>query len=114
MIHGNYDTYERMRTLQISEPPAARTRSASKENSERDPPEKPRRKRRFPYRKTADIEADIAAAEVKLRETEALLSSADLYKEGRRVKEVMKDFEESKRQLQTLYEQWEEAIELGG
>ena len=114
VIHGNYDTYERMRTLQISDPPPHEPEAQARNTAERDPTVKPRRKRRFPYRKLADIEADIAVAEAKLREMEALLSSADLYKEGSRVKEVMKDFEESKRQLETLYEQWEEAIELGG
>ncbi len=114
VIHGNYDTYERMRTLQISDSSPHQPAALARKGSDRDPAEKPRRKRRFPYRKTANIEADIAAAETKLRETEALLSSTDLYKEGSRVKEVMKDFEDGKRQLETLYEQWEEAIEFGG
>src|SRR5205807_1619820 len=61
VIHGNYDTYERMRALQAEAPArkqpeaeAARAPAASAA------PAKVKRKRRFPYRKVEDLEADIA------------------------------------------------------
>jgi ATP-binding cassette subfamily F protein 3 len=113
VIHGNYDTYERMRTLQKDAPPAAqpaperpvRADSASSEA-------KPRRKRRFPYRKVEDLETEIAGEETRLQELEKLLASSELYRDGGRVKETMQAFEETKASLKHLYEHWEEAVEL--
>ena len=109
-IHGNYDTYELMRT---------QASAAKKEVVEEKPPPpspsrevKPKRKRRFPYRKIEDLEADIAGAETRLQELEKLLASSELYRDGNRVKETMRDFEDTKAALKQLYEQWEEAIEL--
>ena len=57
-------------------------------------------------------EADIAAAETRLREVEQLLASPDLYREGGKVKDVTDEFEALKQKLQQLYEHWEEAVEL--
>jgi ATP-binding cassette subfamily F protein 3 len=71
-----------------------------------------KRKRRFPYRKIEDLEKDIAACETKLRTLEEKLASPDLYREGEKVKDVTQSFEETKVQLQQLYEHWEEAVEL--
>ena len=59
-----------------------------------------------------DLEADIAGQETQLRELEQLLASPDLYRDGDKVKETMRHFEETKVRLQQLYEHWEEAIEL--
>jgi len=47
-----------------------------------------------------------------LQELEKLLASSELYRDGNRVKETMRDFEDTKAALKQLYEQWEEAIEL--
>jgi ATP-binding cassette, subfamily F, member 3 len=111
IVHGNYDTYERMRGVSF---PAE---AASKPEGPPPPPAsertgKPKRKRRFPYRKVADLEADIATHETRLREVESLLASADLYRDGDKVKETMRSFEELKAALARLYEHWEEAVEL--
>jgi ATP-binding cassette subfamily F protein 3 len=71
-----------------------------------------KRKRRFPYRKVEDLEAEIASNETRLRELEQLLASSELYRDGERVKETTRAFEDTKLQLQQLYEHWEEAVEL--
>ena len=76
------------------------------------PPAQGKRKRRFPYRKVEELEADIAAQETQLREVERLLASPDLYRDGERVKETTKAFEDTKARLAQLYEHWEEAVEL--
>lgn len=73
---------------------------------------KTKRKRKFPYRKVEDLEADIAATETELQELEQLLASPELYRDGERVKQTTRAFEEAKAQLQQLYEHWEEAVEL--
>jgi ATP-binding cassette, subfamily F, member 3 len=115
VIHGNFDTYERMRQMQARErsaPRPAQTVSSAREDGPDRAPGKVKRKRQFPYRKVADLEAEIAAEETRLREVEQLLASPDLYRDGQRVKKATKDFEECKAHLQRLYEHWEEAVEL--
>jgi len=110
VIHGNYDTYELMRTQAPAENKEVADEKAAPVSPSRE--SKPKRKRRFPYRKIEDLEADIAAAETRLQELEKLLASSELYRDGKRVKETMGDFEDTKAALKLLYEQWEEAIEL--
>jgi ATP-binding cassette subfamily F protein 3 len=115
VIHGNYDTYELMRAQQeAAEAEAPKKKEAARPVTNNQAPraEKPKRKRKFPYRKVEDLEADIAAAETQLRELEQLMASPDLYRDGERVKQTTKAFEETKGNLQQLYEHWEEAVEL--
>jgi ATP-binding cassette subfamily F protein 3 len=112
VIHGNYDTYERMRTLRNEEEPVRRQEEPARRSAAT--ADKLRRKRRFPYRKVEDLEADIAAAETRLREVEQLLASPSLYREGNKIQETTAEFEQIKRDLQQLYEHWEEAVELNG
>ncbi len=73
---------------------------------------KGKRKRKFPYRKVEELEAEIAATETEIQELEQLMASPDLYRDGERVKETTQAFEEAKEQLKHLYEHWEEAVEL--
>ncbi|MCI0463814.1 MAG: ABC-F family ATP-binding cassette domain-containing protein, partial [Gemmataceae bacterium] len=115
VIHGNYDTYERMRAVQAEAQKEANARkqpAVEKPAAASGPPAKPKRKRRFPYRKVEDLEADIAEQEAGLRELERQLASPDLYRDGERVKETTRAFQEAKVRLQQLYEHWEEAVEL--
>jgi ATP-binding cassette subfamily F protein 3 len=109
VIHGNYDTYERMRTLAAVSP--AR-REKGPDRAAPASPAKAKRKRKFPYRKVEELEADITAAEARLRELEETLASPELYRDGEKVKETTRAFEEAKVRLQQLYEHWEEAAEL--
>src|SRR5207248_8536109 len=69
-----------------------------------------KRKRRFPYRKVEDLEAEIAAEEERLAGLEARMASPDLYRDGDRVKETTRAFEETQARLRHLYEHWEEAM----
>jgi len=117
VVHGNYDTYELMRAQRE----AARAGSPKgNEQSTREsaraggaaPQATRKRKRRFPYRKVEDIEAEIAEHETRLRAVEQQMASPELYRDGERVKETTRTFEETKARLQQLYEHWEEAVEL--
>ena len=114
VIHGNYDTYELMRAQQEAarQETKKKDESAEKSSPSAAPAAKPKRKRQFPYRKTVDIEADIAAAETERAELEKLLALPDLYRDGERVKQTTKAFEDVKVKLAQLYEHWEEAVEL--
>jgi ATP-binding cassette subfamily F protein 3 len=115
VVHGNYDTYEMMRAQQSSA--AAASLRGKKEGPVASAPgtvtaARPKRKRRFPYRKTEELENDIARGEAILKDLEHQLASSELYRDGDRVKQTMRDFESAKAQLQQLYEHWEEALEL--
>ncbi len=110
VVHGNYETYQRLHG-QASSTPAAKAKppAAAAASS---PAAAPRRKRRFPYRKVEELEAEIAAGEAAVRELEARLAAPDLYREGSRVKEITAEFEAAKVRLAHLYEHWAEAVEF--
>jgi ATP-binding cassette subfamily F protein 3 len=117
VVFGNYDTYELLLAQRQAEGRNRKgqdeeAKAPAKSNVGNDPPTGRKRKRRFPYRKVEDLEADIAAAEVRLRTLEQLLASQELYRDGDRVKETMGAFDQTRGQLQQLYEHWEEAVEL--
>jgi ATP-binding cassette, subfamily F, member 3 len=115
VIYGNYDTYERMRLLQAEEAKTGRPTKEARpapETAKATSGKAAKRKRRFPYRKVEEIEAEIAQHETRLAEFEKLLASSELYREGDKVKETMQAFEDTKEKLKNLYEHWEEAVEL--
>jgi ATP-binding cassette subfamily F protein 3 len=119
VIQGNYDRYE---MLAAGEKAVSDQRSAVSHESgeakargrEGPRPEEVRskRKRRFPYRKVEELEADIAREENRLRDLEGLMANPELYRDGERVKQTTSAFEETKAYLAHLYEHWEEAVEL--
>jgi ATP-binding cassette subfamily F protein 3 len=119
VIHGNYDTYEMMRAQQDAarrgeaRKPTAEIRTKSEpQTATGETTAKGKRKRKFPYRKVEELEADIAATETEIQELEQLMASPELYRDGERVKQTTQAFEEAKEQLRQLYEHWEEAVEL--
>jgi ATP-binding cassette subfamily F protein 3 len=117
VIDGNYETYQHLvrrglaqdaratvaegKSLKSS--PAAAKGRAAKE---------PRRKRKFPYRKTPDIEAEIAQREARHEELQQLFSSPAVLRDGSRVKQLKADLDENDAALALLYEHWEEASEM--
>lgn len=114
LVYGNYDTYELIRAARETgtkpepepkrdaAPPAATT------------PGKVKRKRKFPYRKAADVEADIAALEARIAELDAELLTAECYRDAARFQQTMAEVEAARHRLPELYEHWEEAAELNG
>lgn len=112
IIYGNYDTYERMRRLQETEGQEKAKPAPKQEARASTRPAK--RKRKFPYRKVEELEADIAAEETRVRDLERLLASADLYRDGAKVQETTQAFADAKTRLEQLYQHWEEAVELNG
>jgi ATP-binding cassette subfamily F protein 3 len=112
LVHGNYDLYERMRVLQREAGPAKKERPKEEAKAPPRSSKPAKRKRKFPYRKVEELEADIAAAETLVAELEARLASPELYRDGEKVKETTRAFEETKARLAQLYEHWEEAVEL--
>ncbi|MCA9101563.1 MAG: ABC-F family ATP-binding cassette domain-containing protein [Planctomycetales bacterium] len=136
VIEGNYDTYHALaearriggappqrdtgndRAAQAS---AAKKPSAAKSTNDKSSSGKAtsgkassdtRRKRRFPYRKVADIEADIFDREQRLEELHAAFAEPDTHRDGDRVRGIQREIDQLKDALAELYEHWEEASEL--
>jgi ATP-binding cassette subfamily F protein 3 len=112
-VYGNYDTYELLRQSR-EQSAKSNGQPVSREARPSAAPAKVKRKRKFPYRKVPDLEADIAAAEAAITRLEAALQDVDLYKDPPRLKQTMADLEAAKARLPQLYEHWEEAVELNG
>ena len=74
--------------------------------------DKPRRKRKYPYRKLPDIEAEIATHEHRIGEIHALFADETILRDGQRVKELKSELAGHESALPRLYEHWEEASEL--
>jgi len=117
VVYGNYDTYV---LLQANRDSAAKLERVSPERERREVstttarPEKAKKKRKFPFRKTPDIEADIASTERKIAEWEAALTTAEVYRDPPRLRQMMADLEAAKNRLLELYQHWDEAVELNG
>jgi ATP-binding cassette subfamily F protein 3 len=116
VVYGNYDLYRTL-ALQQAQEKTSRVKEKPVEIKPSQPTTdgaKAKRKRKYPYRKVTDLEADIASLEGEIQGMEARLASPDIYKEGAKVKELMADLEDARKKLPLLYEHWEEAVELNG
>jgi ATP-binding cassette subfamily F protein 3 len=65
VVHGNYDTYELLRAEQKAGASGAKASSQAKNGSTKQSATKVKKKRRFPYRKVEDLEAEIAETETR-------------------------------------------------
>jgi len=113
VVYGNYDTYRALAAQQT--PVKGKQKEKVEVVSKTEPTAgaaKVKRKRQFPYRKAADLEADIASLEAEIEEMEAQLILPEVYRDGIRVRELMADLEEAKAKLPVVYAHWEEAVEL--
>jgi ATP-binding cassette subfamily F protein 3 len=120
VVYGNYDTYELLRQArekagETGNATRKHTEAASQTGGGRKPPEQTqKRKRKFPYRKVPDLEADIAKTEKKVADLEAAMQTSEVYKDATRVRDTMNELEATKNKLALLYQHWEEAVELNG
>lgn len=117
IIEGNYDTYQQMLHSPIAPPPAETRKEKSDKTAKPAPSDtkvdaKTPRKRRFPYRKVADLENEIFHRETRLGELHAELALPETHRDGDRVRRVMHEIQLAQEALETLYAHWEEASEL--
>jgi len=117
VVYGNYDLYERLRA-EREKVGESRNAALGARGAEDEKPTatttKVKRKRRFPYKKAADVEADIATLEAKIATMESSLVDSDTYRNPAKLKQTMADLEAARQALPGLYEHWEEAVELNG
>ncbi|MEX2027374.1 MAG: ABC-F family ATP-binding cassette domain-containing protein, partial [Pirellulaceae bacterium] len=129
-IDGNYETYLHFIKRGLAEdaragvgatsasggrqPPDERARGSGVSGGSRPPlaNDKPRRKRKYPYRKLPEIEAEIATREHRIGEIHALFADESILRDGQRVKDLKSELAEHESALPRLYEHWEEASEL--
>jgi ATP-binding cassette subfamily F protein 3 len=117
VVYGNYDLYESLRATREAEEAAERKRKTAptaESKSAATVTTKVKRKRKFPYRKVEELEKEVMEQEELVADLEGRLASPDIYRDADLVKETMTDFDDAKERLKTLYEHWEEAVELNG
>ena len=115
VVEGNYDTYLNLVDSGLAgdvAEDAAPTEDSATNNPKRNRDKPAKRKRRFPYRKVAEIESDIFAQETKIDELHQQLADPDTLRDGERVKTIQAEVVAAQHQLKHLYEHWEEASEL--
>ena len=113
VIEGDYETYQR---LAQQEADAAQAKAA---RGRRPPTPRPtekakgeKRKKKFPYRKAADIEREIGEVEAEVAELEDLLGQPATWRDPVKAREhPAASTKTSRPQLARLYEHWEEALE---
>ncbi len=114
VIEGNYDTYRMLLSKQNGQVPVtqlagqgtpAKKRKPRSQNSEK-------RKRRFPYRKVAEIESDIATCETKIEELHFRLADPAVHRDAPAMMAAKSELADENERLHQLYEHWEEASEL--
>ncbi len=119
VIEGNFETYQNLAASGLTRTDPDSLQRATRKPTHNGPsttstqrPAATRRKRKFPYRKVAELETDIHECERRAEDLHAQLASPDVLRDGRRVKKTVAELDECKRQLEHLYEHWEEATEL--
>ena len=109
VVYGDFETYRRMFTgNQLVE---ADNEGKSGDRAKRQDGEQ-RRKRKFPYRKTQDVEEEIAELETQRDGLTLQLSSLEVVRNGDRTKQIQREIGDLEQQLGQLYEHWEECVEL--
>jgi ATP-binding cassette subfamily F protein 3 len=114
VIEGDYETYQRL-AQQEAESAAQQSRNATPlpSSTGATPAERSdRRKRKYPYRKSADIEQEIAGVETEVAQIEDRLGQPTTWRDPVKAVELQRRHGELKESLASLYEHWEEAVEL--
>jgi ATP-binding cassette subfamily F protein 3 len=115
VIEGNYETYQfqlRQRAAEAHESSRGAASKKAEPAKKKDDGKTERRKRKFPYRKVSEIEAEIFERETKIEELHARLAQPEVLRDGRLVKACQEEVAGEQAKLKLLYEHWEEASEM--
>ncbi len=115
VVEGDYETYQRLakQEAEATAAKAAASAAVPTRTATRPPDDKAeRRRRKFPYRKAAELEAEIAGKESVMAEIERQLSLPETWRDAAKARSVQARHDELKTGLAALYEHWEEALEL--
>jgi ATP-binding cassette subfamily F protein 3 len=128
-VRGNYDAYlhwlkeglavedrGRVGTQNAKNGSQSRTKVTAARNGEaldgRSNRGKAQRKRKFPYRKVADLENDIQGLEAVIAQVHQDMLEPQNLRDGRKMKELQQLLAEKEAKLLEVYEHYEEACEL--
>jgi ATP-binding cassette, subfamily F, member 3 len=115
VIDGNYETYLHFVREGLAAPATSNSKIDQAARATKQPSEsKPKRAWRFPYRKPGEIEEEIIQCEARIEQLHVELSSPEVLRDGRRVKQVQSAIADVQQAVRTLYEHWEEAAERCG
>jgi ATP-binding cassette subfamily F protein 3 len=127
VIEGNYDTYTHFvrqglaaeqgksaAAASVNGRAQARSAPARATASDSSAGQTSKRKRRFPYRKVADLEQEIHEREITIDSINASLIDPAVLRNGDQVRALKLDLAAQQESLSRLYEHWEEAVELNG
>ncbi|MEC9096538.1 MAG: ATP-binding cassette domain-containing protein, partial [Planctomycetota bacterium] len=120
VIDGNYSTYQTLINSGLAKEARVGTEAkaeASVVKSQAKKPDKasnskPRRKRKFPYRKVEEIEVEIAKVELRIETIYSEMTQEEALRDGTVMKGLSDELATRQQSLETLYEHLEEAIEL--
>ncbi|MBR4976212.1 MAG: hypothetical protein IKY61_04090, partial [Thermoguttaceae bacterium] len=73
---------------------------------------KEKRKRKFPFRKVADIEDEIFIRETRLASLNEDALKPEILRDGAKIKELQAEIVAEQEAIKLLYEHWDEATEL--
>ena len=116
VVEGNYQTYRRLQrqaadggsSAASSNSPGSKRAASSSAKT----PKKDNTRRRFPYRKVADIEEEIFSREATLEDLHDELSQGETHRDGDRVRQINVEISEQQEAVRLLYEHWDEATDL--
>ena len=120
IVHGNYDTYRMLIEQNLEKAESVKragtdlSANAVKKSTRSSGADETRKKRKFPYRKIEDLEADIANCESDIQEWHEKLSNPEVLRDGGQVKSGAAALEKLNEKLASLYLHWEETCELDG
>jgi ATP-binding cassette subfamily F protein 3 len=124
VIEGNYDTYVHFvkQGLAVAQGAANAPAATNGRPATRAPAvagtatvdSGTKRKRRFPYRKVADLEQEIHERETAIETLNAALIDPAVLRNGEQVRALKLELATHHETLGRLYEHWEEAAELNG
>lgn len=116
VVPGNYATYRHIAQQSRQEEASAAAlgrldSSPRKASRELSCPTAGRPKRRFAYRKLADLEAEIFAREARIEQIHHELATPQVYRSGELVRQLKAELAEHRQSLEQLYEHWEAVVE---
>lgn len=118
VIEGNYEVFEQLRRQAEIQQDGHRRPGAGSQGAPRRPSDTSRTqasgqrpRRRFPYRKPEQIEADILALEARVDEIHRLLIDPAVLRDGPQVKSLKEELHQANQRLAELYQHLEEVLE---
>ncbi len=112
VFEGNYTGYKDFISATREEQGAVAKIIKRAEKKQRKEEKERKRKRKFPYRKVADIESEIAEREALSEKLHFDLANPQVLRDGQKVVAVQKELKENTEALEQLMEHWQEAMEL--